>query len=484
MKYSQYNVWAETAGKRWVFNGVSGALLPLTDAESSAADAIVGSGAEPSSDEVLAKLVELVRAGVLRNDDADELHELEQRYLVDRAGAGSMELTIVTSLGCNFDCPYCFEDKHPALLRADVADAIVNMVAASTPGLQHLSITWFGGEPLLGRDALFALSDRLIAICDEGGVAYDSRIITNGWHLTPDVARSLAARRVRAAQVTVDGPPRVHDRTRPHVSGRGTFDRVVDNVVRAADLIDVGVRVNLSRENLGDVEELLRELTDRGLAGRVPVSCGLVIGDSGSASSPLASYTTPTLSRAEYAEIELEFAALARRYGFTSNADLLPAPTRLSCAVITPTSAVIGADGELWKCWDHVGDADEVFGTIHDYGRPAPELRKWATYSPFDDSQCRECVALPVCMGGCPHLAFRHPDRDAQCGTFRFNHLRKVEIAAQRAAGLDPEVATPTLDACGSSCGPGGSSDSPAGSKAAPVQLGPTRRARTMSATS
>jgi sulfatase maturation enzyme AslB (radical SAM superfamily) len=58
-----------------------------------------------------------------------------------------------------------------------------------------------------------------------------------------------------------------------------------------------------------------------------------------------------------------------------------------------------------------------------------------AQFLPFADEQCRECVALPVCLGGCPFFHFEHPLREAQCGTFRFNHQARVARAARLALG-------------------------------------------------
>src|SRR5947208_9489530 len=46
-------------------------------------------------------------------DNTDEIDLLAQRYEFTRHDPTRFALTIVTSLGCNFDCPYCFEAKHP-----------------------------------------------------------------------------------------------------------------------------------------------------------------------------------------------------------------------------------------------------------------------------------------------------------------------------------------------------------------------------------
>ena len=210
----------------------------------------------------------------------------------------------------------------------------------------------------------------------------------------------------------------------PDVNGKGTFRRIIENIVAAADLIPITVRVNITRNNLAHVEELLAELAGRGLSKRIGVTTGAVMGSGGSA-APIASFDGDLLTKSEYAAVELELMDLAARYGFEN--PLLPSPRRVFCAVVAPTAVVVGPDGQLWKCWDEVGHDEAVFGSIFELDTPADGLRRWHSYSPFEDAQCRDCIALPVCLGGCPYFAFSGGLRDAQCGTFRFNHQERVD---------------------------------------------------------
>jgi uncharacterized protein len=432
MRWSRYNVWATAGGSRWVYNGVSGAFVGLSGPEYAALDGLVERGEDPPVGEVGETIEQLVRARVVVTDRIDERDDLERRFLLARQGRGSLSLTVVASLGCNFDCPYCFEEKRPSKLKPAVSDAIVDLVRDSLPNLDDLDVTWFGGEPLQATDEILELSDRLLEVCREGDVGYHARIVTNGWYLTAEVARDLVARGVEVAQVTIDGPERIHDQMRPHINGGGTFRRIVDNIVAAADVIDVNVRVNVTKANLACFEELLIALEVEGLRDKVKIAATPVI-DAPAADAPIAGFDGGVLTKVEFASVELELMELSRRYGFGNPG--LPSPRNLSCAVITPTTMAIGPDGELWKCWDEIGNDAAVFGTIFDYERPSESLVRWHSFSPFADEQCRECVALPVCMGGCPFFHFEHPLREAQCGTFRFNHQARVARAARLAAG-------------------------------------------------
>src|SRR5215831_6469539 len=108
MKESRYNVWVERDDAAYVFNGASGALLRVAKTDYDAVRRYLAGGQGSCSPEVLAHFAEGL---MVIPDNADELAFLERRYAAGRRDLSRFALTIVTSLGCNFDCPYCFEEK-------------------------------------------------------------------------------------------------------------------------------------------------------------------------------------------------------------------------------------------------------------------------------------------------------------------------------------------------------------------------------------
>src|SRR5947208_7308605 len=87
-------------------------------------------------------------------DNTDEIDLLAQRYEFTRHDPTRFALTIVTSLGCNFDCPYCFEAKHPSIMHDDVVTAVLAALDEQLPRITSFHVTWFGGEPLVGKKPL------------------------------------------------------------------------------------------------------------------------------------------------------------------------------------------------------------------------------------------------------------------------------------------------------------------------------------------
>jgi len=157
---------------------------------------------------------DLVDADLLVPESRDERGEPLVRLLRSMVHWGDhLALTVVPTTACNFACPYCFEIEKPVkYMTEDVMDAVLSLVAERSP--KELVVVWYGGEPLLALSQIRRLSDRLIEYCAEAGAKYVSRIITNGYFLTKDVAAELRELHVYHAQVTLDGAEDMHDSRR------------------------------------------------------------------------------------------------------------------------------------------------------------------------------------------------------------------------------------------------------------------------------
>src|SRR5215469_12791610 len=104
MKESRYNIWIRRGQESYVYNGVSGGLLRMSARDEAAFRAFLID--ESRADCSPSVLENLVRGRMLLNEATDELTFLEQRYAQNRDNTDVLALTLVTSLGCNFDCPY------------------------------------------------------------------------------------------------------------------------------------------------------------------------------------------------------------------------------------------------------------------------------------------------------------------------------------------------------------------------------------------
>ena len=121
------------------------------------------------------------KRGVICN--YDERAALQTMSRAACAAVHGIGLTICPTMGCNFDCPYCFEDHGRGKMSPEVQDDVValteRMLEASKA--TDLSVTWFGGEPLLAPDVIESLTQRLMALVEERGGTYSAGVITNGY---------------------------------------------------------------------------------------------------------------------------------------------------------------------------------------------------------------------------------------------------------------------------------------------------------------
>ena len=357
----------------------------------------------------------------------DERAMLEARGRVSSCGRNRVSMTICPTMGCNFDCPYCFENHRSGRMSEQVQDDVValagRLLEAAKAG--QLTITWFGGEPLLATDIIAALSERLKAVAAEHGAEYHAGIITNGYLLSQETADLLGRASVEKAQITLDGLGHRHDATRHLAGGGPTFDRIVENLRTVKLPFAVRIRHNVDADNLqerkpleGFIEELSRE------SGNELLYYPAVVQDSEAAARRDSRVDVLGDSSACEIDILRDTKTAEKTRAHYCGANML---------------YNIGVDdrGNLQKCWEDVDKPERSFGraSVWDPAMPFrtadyPDrlTRYLNTAPPLDDPECRECVWLPVCLGGCPS---RRLYSCRACVTYR-NEPEKYVLALYR----------------------------------------------------
>ena len=88
---------------------------------------------------------------------------------------------------------------------------------------------------------------------------------------------------------------------------------------------------------------------------------------------------------------------------------IYPRHERYECAIRNKNSLVIGPEGELYKCWNDVGDVTKIVGNIDGAIENQDLLLRYLVGAdPFEDPKCKSCILLPVCGGGCPYLRIKN----------------------------------------------------------------------------
>lgn len=429
LKPSMYNILVALADeKAFLFNSVSRATVLLSSSEKELYNAWESAKRVDATTDPAVGLVDgLLPDGFLVSADDDELEAVKNNYFQVRRNMHSMTLTIAPTMACNFACGYCFQglDKDLKKIGKGVPDAIYEMVKKHRDSLSDLSVCWYGGEPLMSTTAIYQLSDRLIALSDKTGIEYSASIVTNGYHLTGPTAQQLWARRCSSAQITIDGGRESHDKMRPLISGRGTYDKILENIGSVLDEtpMSISIRVNVGRDNLEECQSMLDDFIERGFAARGAISVYFAQIEASTPESGTA--FEEGLTKREFNRAVLELTARAQEAGL---ADITTPPGGIlgMCVAAHDNGYVVTANGDIHKCWETAHDGTKRIGTVFEPeklgGNVNAEL--WKNWEPFDNPICSSCKILPMCGGMCAHRFIYHgagDDNSLPCPDWKWN---------------------------------------------------------------
>ncbi len=370
----------------------------------------------------------MVQSRFLIDDDFHEIGFIRERTRRERFHSRALGLVIAPTMGCNFSCHYCFEDKAEVFLDAASQARILELVAERTGSFDALEVQWFGGEPLRGLDVVESLSSGFCALAAEHGFSYSALLISNGYLLTADVAGRLCALGVRSLQVTLDGDRALHDRTRREPGGHGSFDRILANLRAVPDEVEVGVRVHLAPFNHTDVLRLLDTLDAAGMQQHIDrLYCAPLFNYRAGMTSPAYQPDGKRFaSSAEFAALQVSVLEKAHALGFRLD-DFLDVSYGI-CTAVRGDTLLVDAQGHLLKCYKDCGVAEEAFGDLAG-GVDRPEnLRKWVDVDIPRDEECRACTFLPVCFGGCAKQWQEGADKSVICTPLKYNYEERLRL--------------------------------------------------------
>jgi len=441
-KPSRYNiVMPLTGGRSLAYNTVSGAFAVWEPDDVALYERLQQEPMPVRSRE----LKDFVFAGYVVPEDMDEVAEQETRYRGARFDPSKLTLTVAPTMACNFGCDYCFQgaNKPTMQMRQDVQDAFIAYLEKTLDGLRSLHIAWYGGEPLLGIKIIERLSLRILALCRQKRVSYSGFIVTNGYALNKPTAQLLHSLGIGSCQITLDGPAEHHDQRRALLSGRGTYDKILENLQEWINEVPIVVmtRVNIDERNYESIRGLLHDLAARGFGRRrnftvyfAPVEA---ITDVCHGCSHVA------MTKRGYAKHEAELYRLAFELGLSP----LPRPPQHlgNCQAIRPGGLLLLPTGELHKCWDTVHDTKQRVGSIFEVDRVSehPKYKAWIEWSPFNNSTCRSCRILPNCAGACAHK-FVNRDKTLgeagalPCPSWKFNIVERLLLRAEKMGVITP----------------------------------------------
>lgn len=426
MKLSKYTLFIfdyPTPGEYLLFNTLTQAMAVVNEELKDAIEGLEREGATP--EEAENHFETLAELGMLIGDEVDENIVIDHWFNQMKFDHSFFQAVILTTYGCNFGCTYCVEEgvKRNVSMRektcGDAVQWLIGKLEEKHP--KELRVDFYGGEPLLNIPAIEYISKALWEHTQGIGIPFYTTITTNGALLTEAVVDRLLRYGLAGVKVTLDGDREAHNRKRPFKNGRGSFDIIIDNVLRVIDKVGVSVGGNFDSENKDSIPRLLDTLTKKGLHEKLtmvnfkPISASVADRDMGCCS----------FSEGNLPEEILSLRREAMKRGFVT-----PEGMGIhSCTLTNDSAVIIDPLGKIYKCPALVGYDDFVVGDIYhdELNYKAIELMSLEPWK-----ACYDCPYVPLCGGGCRFMAYlKHGDiREIACERAYFDRIGKEMLKA------------------------------------------------------
>jgi uncharacterized protein len=429
LKTSNYNfIWKLNKKKDYLlYNSRTTALLLIPHKDLDSVESVLKNPLDTNTD-----LIKILKHGnFLISENINEIDLIRIDLFKGRFDKDQLNLVINPTFYCNFSCLYCFESPSSRsksdLMKIDVQDAIITLLKGQVNTISTCNIRWFGGEPLIGLSVIKKLSPKLIEICNDNDIRYSAEITTNGFLLTKQAVDALVKYKVKSIQVTLDGTKKTHDKRRPLKHSLGsTYNKIMSNLEYAARCFeDILIRINIDRDNINEAEELLTALKGINTKSNIRIFPGRVV----SKTDYNSSYNQKCLSCNEFSIFDKTFRKKMKKNGFYFK----NYPKRIAnvCSADKYNSFMIGPDGNIYKCFEELGEKSKIIGNILDFKNLDNHENfsldiNYMSFDPTVISKCKNCKVLPLCMGGCPKN--RINKKKIECDTLKYN-LKNIIIS-------------------------------------------------------
>jgi uncharacterized protein len=341
--------------------------------------------------------------------------------------AKTINLTIGTTITCNMGCSYCFEFVKPNhtlksnIVKEHIAKYVEQIIDQSKGEIETLSVTWYGGEPLINVQAIKDLSEKLIDLSLKKKLKYEGNIVTNGIYLTEDNVRLLNEFNVHSIQVTIDGAKEFHDKKRPlKQKNKRNYEVILENLSKIPNdsKFGINIRMNIDKEVADSASTMLDDFNFYKIW---PHKYNLV------KFTPAWLRTYEEIDTSEE-ELELrmdidEFFEFKQKFReelvnrYNSWAVLnkkkkaklkwdLPMYQSVCPTWASPSSLTIDPNGNIHKCWETIHDESKAPSTVFENYSPEPFI-PYSSFNRYEHNEvCTSCKFLPICDTiSCSHEA-------------------------------------------------------------------------------
>lgn len=307
---------------------------------------------------------------------------------------------------CNLRCTYCYVSKDEEQMDEAVGRQAIEAIVRSAQrhGMKGIRLKYAGGEASLNLSLITTLHTYAQTLAEDNNLDLAGVVLSNGvgWG-----ERKIAAlqRLGLELMISLDGVRAYHDKQRPFIGGRGSFQAVEHSLDRLQALgVIPSISITISNQSAPGLAETVAYL----LARRLPFTFNFYRETSqADASADLALQDARIITG-----VKAALAVIEQNLPPYNLVDTLLDLTRLdalhehTCGV-GHSYMVINHHGGVAKCHMHLAD------TVADVTADDPlQLIRLDTIGiqnlpVTEKAGCRDCEWRYWCAGGCPALTYR-----------------------------------------------------------------------------
>lgn len=412
----------------------------------------------------------LVQNGMIISKDVDEFDVVGKRANTSRKtmeNSDTMFMVISPTNTCNMNCPYCYQgDKTPdssdtKYLGKENLEAMKQLVSRSVlqpkaQPIRNIRIEWFGGEPLIRKNTIEEFSDFVIALADEHEIQYQASIITNGTLLDERTYKMLERSRVKKIQITLDGDKSMHDSMRFYISGKGTYEKILNNLnLMPRHKFQLVLRINGDKAVFSHLDQMFDDLEARGIW---PQRFDEIAFDwspkfynfDGYNQNKDVYYTSYQYqqSKEDFARLKLDrFNDWARRNGLRARKLKVAYPkfATFYCGTVeSPNAMGVDDGGYIHKCYNTINNKSKRTQHVSDFDPYGPGTDTYKHFDKTKAADCRTCKALPICEESC-NMRFVLNSESKICSPWKFFMEERMRaIYEQNFSEDEPQAAIVT----------------------------------------
>lgn len=327
-------------------------------------------------------------------------------------------LYLLTTDVCNLDCSYCFVEggipEDYDFTKMDTATAYEGLdlfaeALSDSEGVEEPQVIFYGGEPFLNFEVMRDAFDYIEELKDAGRLPRNTSITinTNGTLIDEKIASELSQVKNLNLAISLDGPREVHNECRRYHEGGGSYDDIMESYeLLREEGVGVGFCCTISRYNVDNLEEIARWFVEEMDAESMGFNIMIDTEQSKPERGELEGYAEKTSRKIincfEYfRERGIYEDRIMRKVKAFTEGNIY----YRDCAGCGE-QLVVSPDEMVGVCQGYCGSKDNFVELSKDLDPlNHPLWERWRHRSPLYMPQCRDCIALSVCGGGCPFSA-------------------------------------------------------------------------------